>query len=195
MEHYIRKWWKWLRKNDVTIRADCSYHSSLWDVLLLSQILKSPHGRFDPRTLSAPAYSGVVSCVSGREVLSGISWSMTCTVISSNLPFFLPSLSVEKLQSLSDEEWTVFLLQLCSSLGEQNPSSHLSSSSSNTRPPSSTAIRSRLNLLCYLCSVVGHKVVANRLINSTLVGNYILHVKISFWLMEYIKPRCMICLI
>ncbi|XP_054869601.1 serine/threonine-protein kinase ULK4 isoform X2 [Amphiprion ocellaris] len=77
----------------------------------------------------------------------------------------VPAYSVEKLRSLSDEEWTVFLSQLCSSLEEQNPStSHFSSSA-----PSSTAIRSRLNLLCYLCCVVGHKVIANRLINSKLL--------------------------
>ncbi|TMS10943.1 Serine/threonine-protein kinase ULK4 [Larimichthys crocea] len=74
--------------------------------------------------------------------------------------------SVEKLQSLSDEEWTVFLLQLCSSLGEQNSSVPLSSSSTAPSPPS---IRSRLNLLCYLCCVVGHKVIGNRLINSPLL--------------------------
>uniref|UniRef100_A0AAQ5WX73 Protein kinase domain-containing protein n=1 Tax=Amphiprion ocellaris TaxID=80972 RepID=A0AAQ5WX73_AMPOC len=80
----------------------------------------------------------------------------------------VPAYSVEKLRSLSDEEWTVFLSQLCSSLEEQNPStSHFSSSA-----PSSTAIRSRLNLLCYLCCVVGHKVIANRLINSKLTMFY-----------------------
>ncbi|KAF1387604.1 hypothetical protein PFLUV_G00081580 [Perca fluviatilis] len=73
----------------------------------------------------------------------------------------VPSYSVQKLQSLSDEEWTFFLLQLCSSLEEQNPSAAPS--------PHSTATRSRLNLLCYLCCVVGHKVIANRLMNSTLL--------------------------
>nr|XP_029133362.1 serine/threonine-protein kinase ULK4 [Labrus bergylta] len=77
----------------------------------------------------------------------------------------VPAHSVEKLQSLSDEEWTVFLLQLCSSLEDQN----LSAPASTPPPPSSTATRSRLNLLCYLCCVAGHKVVANRLINSTLL--------------------------
>ncbi|XP_041798587.1 serine/threonine-protein kinase ULK4 isoform X2 [Chelmon rostratus] len=80
----------------------------------------------------------------------------------------VPAYSVEKLQSLRDEEWTVFLLQLCSSLGEQNYSAPLSSSSTPT-PPLSTAVRSRLNLLCYLSCVVGHKVIANRLINSTML--------------------------
>uniref|UniRef100_A0A8C9ZK70 Unc-51 like kinase 4 n=1 Tax=Sander lucioperca TaxID=283035 RepID=A0A8C9ZK70_SANLU len=80
----------------------------------------------------------------------------------------VPSYSVQKLQSLSDEEWTFFLLQLCSSLEEQNPSAAPS--------PHSTATRSRLNLLCYLCCVVGHKVIANRLMNSTLVGKHVLRV-------------------
>ncbi|XP_075937519.1 serine/threonine-protein kinase ULK4 [Anarhichas minor] len=73
----------------------------------------------------------------------------------------VPAYSVEKLQSLSDEEWTVFLLQLCSSLEEQSPST--------APPPHSTANRSRLNLLCYLCCVAGHKAIANRLMNSTLL--------------------------
>ncbi|XP_019947010.2 serine/threonine-protein kinase ULK4 [Paralichthys olivaceus] len=83
----------------------------------------------------------------------------------------VPTYSVEKLQSLNEEGWTVFLLQLCSSLQEQNPSTPLSSSSSTaTPPPSSTAARSKLNLLCYLCCVAGHKVIANRLINSPLLS-------------------------
>ncbi|XP_047455886.1 serine/threonine-protein kinase ULK4 [Mugil cephalus] len=77
----------------------------------------------------------------------------------------VPAYSVEKLQSLSDEEWSVFLLQLSSSLEGQSPSTSVFSSSA----PPSTAIRSRLNLLCYLCCVVGHEVIANRLINSTLL--------------------------
>ncbi|XP_056235896.1 serine/threonine-protein kinase ULK4 isoform X1 [Seriola aureovittata] len=80
----------------------------------------------------------------------------------------VPAHSVEKLQSLGDEGWDVFLLQLCSSLEEHNPSTPLSSSSTATVPPS-TATRSKLNLLCYLCCVAGHKVIANRLINSTLL--------------------------
>uniref|UniRef100_A0A3Q1EW38 Unc-51 like kinase 4 n=1 Tax=Acanthochromis polyacanthus TaxID=80966 RepID=A0A3Q1EW38_9TELE len=80
----------------------------------------------------------------------------------------VPAYSVEKLRSLSDEEWTVFLSQLCSSLEEQNPSTSVFSSGAS----SSTAVRSRLNLLCYLCCVVGHKVIANRLINSKLVRKH-----------------------
>uniref|UniRef100_A0A4W6EF48 Unc-51 like kinase 4 n=1 Tax=Lates calcarifer TaxID=8187 RepID=A0A4W6EF48_LATCA len=51
---------------------------------------------------------------------------------------------------------------------EQNPSTPLSSSSTIAHPPS-TATRSKLNLLCYLCCVAVHKVIANKLINSTLL--------------------------
>ncbi|KAM4633819.1 serine/threonine-protein kinase ULK4 [Polymixia lowei] len=80
----------------------------------------------------------------------------------------VPAYSVEKLQSLSEEEWSVFILQLCSSLDRQTTSSTPISSSSAPPPPPSTALRSRLNLLCYLCCVVGHKDIATRLINSTL---------------------------
>lgn len=155
------------------------------------QILKSPPGRFDPKTLFVPAYSGMVhlffGTVSKWDFISVLQKVLMIYEVHSHwlqsalrLTFFLSSLPVEKLQSLSDEEWTVFLLQLCSSLGEQNPSAHLSTSST-ARPPPSTAIRSRLHLLCYLCSVVGHKVIANRLINSTLVGNYLRYLLKSCW--------------
>lgn len=106
------------------------------------------------------------------------SWRFPSLLLSSPLwnmlsPAGIFSPPVEKLHSLSDEEWTVFLLQLHSSLEEQNPSAPLSSSSI-APPPPSTVTRSRLNLLCYLCCVVGHKVIANRLINSTLVGKHVL---------------------
>lgn len=99
-------------------------------------------------------------------------WSVRPLVPFCLVADFFSSPPVEKLQSLRDEEWTVFLLQLCSSLGEQNYSAPLSSSSTPT-PPLSTAVRSRLNLLCYLSCVVGHKVIANRLINSTMVGKHV----------------------
>nr|XP_040021817.1 serine/threonine-protein kinase ULK4 [Gasterosteus aculeatus aculeatus]XP_040021818.1 serine/threonine-protein kinase ULK4 [Gasterosteus aculeatus aculeatus] len=79
----------------------------------------------------------------------------------------VPAYSVEKLQSLSDEEWTVFLYQLCSSL-EQSAST-APPPLPPPPPPHSTTNRSRLNLLCYLCCVVGHKVIANRLMNSPLL--------------------------
>ncbi|XP_011603705.2 serine/threonine-protein kinase ULK4 [Takifugu rubripes] len=72
--------------------------------------------------------------------------------------------SVDDLQSLSDENWTVFISEVCSALGEQN--SVAQSSSLRTRLAGG---RSRLHLLCYLCSVVQHEAIANRLINSKLL--------------------------
>ncbi|XP_061573900.1 serine/threonine-protein kinase ULK4 [Cololabis saira] len=78
----------------------------------------------------------------------------------------VPAYSVEKLQSLSDEEWAVFLLQVCSPLEEQTSSTSVPRS--NFVPPSTT-IRSKLNLLCYLCCVVGHTIIADKMINSTLL--------------------------
>ncbi|XP_075868924.1 serine/threonine-protein kinase ULK4 isoform X2 [Nelusetta ayraudi] len=80
----------------------------------------------------------------------------------------VPVHSVERLPSLSDEEWAVFLSQLSSALAEPSTSAHLSPSS--PARSAAMAIRSRLNLLCYLCSVVWQKVVANRLINSTVLS-------------------------
>ncbi|PWA33712.1 hypothetical protein CCH79_00007435, partial [Gambusia affinis] len=79
----------------------------------------------------------------------------------------VPAYSVEKLLSLSDDEWTGFLLQLHSCFEEKKPATPLPSSSAL---PQSTAVRSRLNLLCYLCCIVGHTVIADRLINSTLLS-------------------------
>uniref|UniRef100_A0A8C6KMZ3 Protein kinase domain-containing protein n=1 Tax=Nothobranchius furzeri TaxID=105023 RepID=A0A8C6KMZ3_NOTFU len=61
----------------------------------------------------------------------------------------VPAYSVEKLLSLSDDEWTAFILQLHSCFEEQKSSV--------------------LNLLCYLCCVAGNTVVANRLMNSSLL--------------------------
>ncbi|XP_028984122.1 serine/threonine-protein kinase ULK4 isoform X3 [Betta splendens] len=71
----------------------------------------------------------------------------------------VPAYSVEKLHSFSAEQWSVFISQLCSLLEDHNSST----------PPRPTASRTRLNLHCYLCCVVGHKVIANRLINSPLL--------------------------
>uniref|UniRef100_A0A3P9PD63 Unc-51 like kinase 4 n=1 Tax=Poecilia reticulata TaxID=8081 RepID=A0A3P9PD63_POERE len=79
----------------------------------------------------------------------------------------VPAYSVEKLLSLSDDEWSGFLLQLHSCFEEKKPSTPLPSSSAL---PQSTAVRSRLNLLCYLCCIAGHTVIADRLINSTLLS-------------------------
>uniref|UniRef100_A0AAZ3SPX1 Protein kinase domain-containing protein n=1 Tax=Oncorhynchus tshawytscha TaxID=74940 RepID=A0AAZ3SPX1_ONCTS len=64
--------------------------------------------------------------------------------------------SVEKLSCLSSEDWGVFLQQLCSSLESQ-------------ADKTTAAVRSKLNLLCYLCTIAAHKDTATRLINSELV--------------------------
>nr|XP_057909659.1 serine/threonine-protein kinase ULK4 [Doryrhamphus excisus] len=64
--------------------------------------------------------------------------------------------TVEKLLSLSNQEWSVFIQQLSSSLEGQKTSAP-------------TATRTTLNLLCYLCCAVKHKDVANRLINSKVL--------------------------
>uniref|UniRef100_A0A8K9XD61 Unc-51 like kinase 4 n=2 Tax=Oncorhynchus mykiss TaxID=8022 RepID=A0A8K9XD61_ONCMY len=63
--------------------------------------------------------------------------------------------SVEKLSCLSSEDWRVFLQQLCSSLEAQ-------------ADKTTTGVRSKLNLLCYLCTIAAHKDTATRLINSEL---------------------------
>uniref|UniRef100_A0A8C7MVA4 Unc-51 like kinase 4 n=1 Tax=Oncorhynchus kisutch TaxID=8019 RepID=A0A8C7MVA4_ONCKI len=62
---------------------------------------------------------------------------------------------VEKLSCLSSEDWGVFLQQLCSSLESQ-------------ADKTTAAVRSKLNLLCYLCTIAAHKDTATRLINSEL---------------------------
>uniref|UniRef100_A0A674ATX4 Unc-51 like kinase 4 n=1 Tax=Salmo trutta TaxID=8032 RepID=A0A674ATX4_SALTR len=64
--------------------------------------------------------------------------------------------SVEKLSCLSSEDWRGFLQQLCSSLEAQ-------------ADKTTAAVRSKLNLLCYLCTIAAHKDTATRLINSQLV--------------------------
>uniref|UniRef100_A0A8C7J1K9 Unc-51 like kinase 4 n=1 Tax=Oncorhynchus kisutch TaxID=8019 RepID=A0A8C7J1K9_ONCKI len=60
-----------------------------------------------------------------------------------------------KLSCLSSEDWGVFLQQLCSSLESQ-------------ADKTTAAVRSKLNLLCYLCTIAAHKDTATRLINSEL---------------------------
>ncbi|KAM4688360.1 serine/threonine-protein kinase ULK4 [Discoglossus pictus] len=63
-----------------------------------------------------------------------------------------PAYSAEKLASLEDQDWTSFLVQLCT----------LVDTSEKAGP------RSKLNLFCYLCTVVSHKDNATRLMNSQL---------------------------
>uniref|UniRef100_A0A8C0UTW2 Unc-51 like kinase 4 n=1 Tax=Cyanistes caeruleus TaxID=156563 RepID=A0A8C0UTW2_CYACU len=66
----------------------------------------------------------------------------------------IPAHSVEKLSSMKDVDWNSFLKRVCSLLD---------SSEKNTG-----AARSKLNLLYYLCTLVVHKEIANRLISSQL---------------------------
>uniref|UniRef100_A0A8C3SYJ5 Unc-51 like kinase 4 n=1 Tax=Chelydra serpentina TaxID=8475 RepID=A0A8C3SYJ5_CHESE len=67
----------------------------------------------------------------------------------------IPAHSVEKLSSLKEMDWNDFLQQMCSLID---------STEKNTG-----ATRAKLNLLCYLCTVAGHKEVATRLISSQLL--------------------------
>ncbi|XP_016151979.1 PREDICTED: serine/threonine-protein kinase ULK4 isoform X4 [Ficedula albicollis] len=66
----------------------------------------------------------------------------------------IPAYSVEKLSSMKEVDWNSFLKRVCSLLD---------SSEKNTG-----AARSKLNLLYYLCTLVVHKEIANRLISSQL---------------------------
>lgn len=63
---------------------------------------------------------------------------------------------MEKLIFLKDQDWSDFLQQLCSQI--------------DSSEKSAGASRAKLNLLCYLCVVAGHKEVAPRLLHSPLVG-------------------------
>ncbi|XP_071285691.1 serine/threonine-protein kinase ULK4 isoform X3 [Agelaius tricolor] len=66
----------------------------------------------------------------------------------------IPAYSVEKLSSMKDVDWNNFVKRVCSLV---------ESSEKNTG-----AARSKLNLLYYLCTLVVHKEIANRLISSQL---------------------------
>uniref|UniRef100_A0A8C6UVP2 Unc-51 like kinase 4 n=1 Tax=Neogobius melanostomus TaxID=47308 RepID=A0A8C6UVP2_9GOBI len=81
----------------------------------------------------------------------------------------VPSYSVEKLLSLNEDDWSAFLEHICSFFEEQHSTSLISSPATPTTT-SSTATRSKLNLLCYLCCVVGQKNIANKLVNSILLS-------------------------
>ncbi|KAL8165531.1 UNVERIFIED_CONTAM: hypothetical protein K2H54_047073 [Gekko kuhli] len=66
----------------------------------------------------------------------------------------IPAYSAEKLLLLKEAEWNDFLQQLCQLIDS---------------PEKTTgATRAKLNLLCYLCTVVGNKEVATKLIKTQL---------------------------
>uniref|UniRef100_A0A8C5IBX4 Unc-51 like kinase 4 n=1 Tax=Junco hyemalis TaxID=40217 RepID=A0A8C5IBX4_JUNHY len=75
----------------------------------------------------------------------------------------IPAYSVEKLSSMKDVDWNNFVKRVCSML---------ESSEKNTG-----AARSKLNLLYYLCTLVVHKEIANRLISSHIFKIYFLHLQ------------------
>ncbi|XP_039550396.1 serine/threonine-protein kinase ULK4 [Pimephales promelas] len=70
----------------------------------------------------------------------------------------VPAHSAERLSCLNSEDWSQFLQQVCAVL------------ESVDRPGSAnaTAPRTKLNLLCYLCSVCNHSEVATHLLHSQL---------------------------
>ena len=70
--------------------------------------------------------------------------------------YFLSS-AVDKLVFLEDQDWNDFLQQVCSQI--------------DSTEKSTGASRAKLNLLCYLCVVAGHREVATRLLHSPLVGS------------------------
>ena len=64
---------------------------------------------------------------------------------------------MDKLVFLEDQDWNDFLQQVCSQI--------------DSAEKSTGASRAKLNLLCYLCVVAGHREVATRLLHSPLVGS------------------------
>lgn len=82
---------------------------------------------------------------------------------------FVPSPSVfvvERLACMSSGEWSAFLQQVCAVLESVERAG-----SGATTPP-----RVKLNLLCYLCCVCGHRDTATRFIHSQLVSTVRFHI-------------------
>ncbi|XP_025739508.1 serine/threonine-protein kinase ULK4 isoform X4 [Callorhinus ursinus] len=77
----------------------------------------------------------------------------------------LPAHSVDKLVFLKDQDWNDFLQQVCSQI--------------DSGEKSLGASRAKLNLLCYLCVVAGHRDVATRLLHSPLFQLLIQHLRIA----------------
>nr|XP_056713038.1 LOW QUALITY PROTEIN: serine/threonine-protein kinase ULK4 [Euleptes europaea] len=77
----------------------------------------------------------------------------------------IPAHSAEKLLLLKEAEWNDFLQQLCQLIDS---------------PEKSTGTtRAKLNLLCYLCTVVGNKEVATKLIRTQLFTVLMLQLRIA----------------
>ncbi|XP_022419344.1 serine/threonine-protein kinase ULK4 isoform X3 [Delphinapterus leucas] len=77
----------------------------------------------------------------------------------------LPAHSVDKLVFLEDQDWNDFLQQVCSQI--------------DCPEKSTGASRAKLNLLCYLCVVAGHREVATRLLHSPLFQLLTQHLRIA----------------
>ncbi|KAG8521592.1 Serine/threonine-protein kinase ULK4, partial [Galemys pyrenaicus] len=77
----------------------------------------------------------------------------------------LPAHTADKLVFLKDQEWNDFLQQVCSQI--------------DATEKTLGASRAKLNLLCYLCVVAGHREVATRLLHSPLFQLLIQHLRIA----------------
>ncbi|XP_065789169.1 serine/threonine-protein kinase ULK4 isoform X2 [Muntiacus reevesi] len=77
----------------------------------------------------------------------------------------LPTHSVDKLVFLEDQDWNDFLQQVCSQI--------------DSTEKSTGASRAKLNLLCYLCVVAGHREVAPKVLHSPLFQLLIQHLRIA----------------
>ena len=81
---------------------------------------------------------------------------------------------MDKLIFLEDQDWNDFLQQVCSQI--------------DSTEKSTGASRAKLNLLCYLCVVAGHREVATRLLHSPLAGSGST-VSLSAWLgWQFLAP-------
>ncbi|RXN05978.1 serine threonine- kinase ULK4 [Labeo rohita] len=70
----------------------------------------------------------------------------------------VPAHSAERLSCLNSEDWSQFLQQVCAVL----------ESADRAGSANATAPRTKLNLLCYLCTVCNHRETGTRLIHSQL---------------------------
>ncbi|XP_074051981.1 serine/threonine-protein kinase ULK4 isoform X1 [Macrotis lagotis] len=77
----------------------------------------------------------------------------------------LPAYTVEKLILLKEQDWCEFLQQVGSQL--------------DTSEKSTAALRAKLNLLCYLCTVANHKEIATKLIHSQLLPLLIQQLRVA----------------
>lgn len=73
---------------------------------------------------------------------------------------------VERLACLSPGDWSAFLQQVCAVL----------ESVEKAGSGATTGLRTKLNLLCYLCCVCGHRDTATRFMHSPLVSTVWVHI-------------------